>query len=71
MLLRSWADSNGDLFRVERIGNRYFIESITPALEPQAGRVLRKYVSKREANEFDPDPTGQLEYYTVKDPDVL
>lgn len=71
MLLRAWSDNNGDLFRVKRQGSRYFVESITPAFEPGSGEVSRKYVSKNEANDFDPDPAGQLEYYTVKDPDIL
>jgi hypothetical protein len=71
MLLRAWADSNGDLFRVERQGSRYFIESITPALEPRAGKVSRRYVTKSEANEFDPDPVGELDYHTMLDPDIL
>lgn len=64
MLLRSWSDENGELFRVSRQGSRYFIEIITPALEPGAGKVSRRYTGKEEALGFDPDPAGELEYYS-------
>lgn len=65
MLLRSWSDDIGDLFKVYRQGGRYFIETITPAREPGAGKVSRRYVSKQEALDFDPDPAEELEYYSV------
>jgi len=60
IILRAWYDENGDLYRVGRRGSRYFVESVAPAFEPHAGEVTRKYVTKAEAEAFDPDPTGEL-----------
>jgi len=58
-----WSDENGDLFRVgQEEGGRYFIEIIAPAFSPRAGEVSRRYVSKTEAEEFDPDPLGELDW---------
>ena len=60
-IITRWQDENGDLYRTGRSGAKYFIETITPAWEPRAGKVSRRYVSKAEANDFDPDPLGELE----------
>ena len=59
-IITRWLNENGDLYRVGRHGARYFIETITPAWEPHAGEVSRQYVSKDEADAFDPDPLGEL-----------
>lgn len=43
-------DDDGDLLRLGRVGSKYFIERITPAFEPDAGRVTRTFQkTKREA----------------------
>ena len=62
IILHAWYDDHGDLYRVGRRGSRYFVESVVPAFEPRAGEVARKYVTKAEAEAFDPDPTGELNY---------
>jgi hypothetical protein len=62
IITQRWSDENGDLFRTGRKGSRYFTEKIVPAWEPSAGKVLRHYVPKSEAEQFDPDPAGELTY---------
>jgi len=60
-ILSRWGDEQGDLFRVGRRGSHYFIEQVAPAFSPNPGAVTREYVTKREADAFDPDPLGQWE----------
>jgi hypothetical protein len=65
-ILIRWQDENGDLYRVGRSGSHYFIEIIEPAWEPSAGEVSRVYVSKEEADRFNPDPYEELEMLYCK-----
>jgi len=60
-ITRRWSDENGDLFRTGRNGSHFFTEEIEAAFTPRAGFVTRTYVSKAEAENFDPDPYGELE----------
>lgn len=65
-ILRAWSDEHGDVYRVGRKGAHYFIEDIAPAFTPHAGEVTRQYVSKAEAEEFDPEQTyTDLEYWSA------
>lgn len=66
IVLRSWRDDIGNIYRMGRRGSHYFIELIVPAYERAAGTISRTYVSKARALEFDPaewDDVDFLEYY--------
>jgi len=61
--LTEWSDENGRTHAIGRRGSRYFIEHVALAYTPRAGEVRREYVSKEKAENFDPDPTGEVLTY--------
>ncbi len=65
-ILYTWGDVHGDLFRVGRKASRYYIEQTGEAFTPNAGEIMRIYVTKQEAMNFDPDPNGELEYWPAE-----
>jgi len=61
--IAEWYDGNGKVYATGRRSNRYFIERVALAYTPRAGEVTREYVSKQEAENFDPDPSGEVLTY--------
>lgn len=64
-ITQTWSDENGILHRTGKKGKKFFIDSISPAFEPDAGKIFRTWVTEKEYQNYDPDPIGELIYQKI------